>query len=60
MRRDYWSCTKFADWLRGTPKLKAGTVEEWNAWEKVARTKNLAIGDRRGPGFSTKFRMLAL
>jgi len=29
----YWSCSPFADWLRGTPKLKAGTSEEWNDWE---------------------------
>jgi len=39
MRRNYWSCTKFADWLRGTPKLKAGTSEEWRAWTKAAKTK---------------------
>lgn len=26
----YWSCTKFADWIRGTPKLLAGTAEQWN------------------------------
>jgi hypothetical protein len=39
MRRNYWSCSKFADWLRGTPKPKAGTAEEWNAWEKRAKAK---------------------
>jgi hypothetical protein len=33
----YWSCSKFGDWLRGTPKLDAGTSEEWNAWNKLAR-----------------------
>ena len=32
----YWSCSKFADWLRGTPKLKAGTSEEWDEWERKA------------------------
>ena len=32
MRSNYWSCSKFSDWLRGTPKLKCGTGEEWDAW----------------------------
>jgi len=32
MRSNYWSCSKFSDWLRGTPKLKCGTSEEWDAW----------------------------
>ena len=32
MRSNYWSCSKFADWLRGTPKLGCGTSEEWDAW----------------------------
>ena len=32
MRSSYWSCSTFADWLRGTPKLGCGTSEEWNAW----------------------------
>ena len=41
MRSNYWSCTKFADWIRSTPKIKAGTAEEWNAWEKTARMKNM-------------------
>jgi hypothetical protein len=31
--KNYWSCSKFADWLRGMPKLEAGTIEEWNAWK---------------------------
>ena len=35
-RSHYWSCSKFADWLRGTPKLKAGTSEEWDEWERKA------------------------
>ena len=37
----YWSCSKFVDWLRGTPKLHSGTSEEWNAWEKKAKTKKI-------------------
>lgn len=37
MRNRYWSCSKFADWLRGTTKLAAGTSEEWDEWEKRAK-----------------------
>jgi hypothetical protein len=37
MRNHYWTCSKFADWLRGTTKLKAGTAEEWTAWESRAK-----------------------
>jgi len=36
MRSSYWSCSKFADWLRGTPKLGCGTSEQWDAWYKQA------------------------
>ncbi len=36
MRNHYWTCSKFADWLRGTPKLSAGTGEEWDEWCKKA------------------------
>jgi len=38
MRNSYWSCSSFADWLRGTPKLGCGTSEEWDAWRKTAET----------------------
>ena len=37
MRYNYWSCTKFADWIRGAPKLKYGTGEEWVNWENDAK-----------------------
>jgi hypothetical protein len=37
MRANYWSCSKFADWLRGTAKLKAGTGKEWRLWKEVAK-----------------------
>ena len=40
-RSNYWACSKFADWLRGTPKLKAGTSDEWNDWKKLARVKKI-------------------
>jgi hypothetical protein len=33
----YWSCSKFADWVRGTPKLAAGTSEQWNEWGRKAQ-----------------------
>jgi hypothetical protein len=36
-RSRYWSCTPFADWLRGTPKLKLGTGEEWDNWDSSAK-----------------------
>jgi hypothetical protein len=32
----YWSCSKFADWVRGTPKLGAGTSEQWDEWYRKA------------------------
>ena len=35
----YWSCSKFADWIRGTPKPGAGTVEEWDDWRETAKVK---------------------
>jgi len=38
MRSHYWTCSKFADWLRGTTKLKAGTSEEWHEWETRAKS----------------------
>ena len=36
----YWSCSKFADWLRGTRKLSAGTAEEWDDWTTAAQMKH--------------------
>jgi len=40
MRSNYWSCSKFADWLRGTKKLGAGTAEQWDEWTTTAQTKH--------------------
>lgn len=34
---NYWSCSPFADWIRGTTKLKMGTSEEWHEWEVRAK-----------------------
>ena len=36
----YWSCSPFADWLRGTKKLDAGTSEEWDEWTTAAQMKH--------------------
>jgi hypothetical protein len=40
MRSNYWSCSKFADWIRGTDKLKMGTSEEWKEWNTTAKMKH--------------------
>jgi len=40
MRTHYWTCSKFADWLRGTAKLKAGTSEEWDEWTTTAQMRH--------------------
>lgn len=37
MRSHYWTIGKFADWVRGTPKLNAGTAEEWDEWSRKAQ-----------------------
>ena len=36
----YWSCTKFADWIRGTQKLKMGTGQEWDEWNETVEKKH--------------------
>ena len=40
MRSRYWTCSKFADWLRGTPKPGAATSEGWDAWNEEAKSKH--------------------
>ena len=37
---NYWSCTPFADWIRGTKKLSAGTADEWDDWTTQAQIKH--------------------
>ena len=37
MRNHYWTCSKFADWLRGTTKGGAKTSEGWEEWEARAK-----------------------
>lgn len=38
MRRNYWTCSKFADWLRGTAKPPHATSEGWRDWKRTAKT----------------------
>ena len=38
MRNHYWTCSKFADWLRGTPKPGAETSDGWRVWHKKAKS----------------------
>ena len=40
MRSNYWSCSKFADWLRGTKKLGFGTAEQWDDWYASAKMRH--------------------
>ena len=35
----YWSCSKFADWLRGTTKGGAKTSDDWHEWKIKAQEK---------------------
>jgi len=37
---NYWSCTPFADWVRGTPKGGAKTSEDWDDWRDKAKGYN--------------------
>ena len=38
--KNYWSCSKFADWLRGTVKPPSGTCEVWDKWHEEAKQKS--------------------
>jgi len=38
-RSQYWSCTEFADWIRGIEKGDAKTGRGWREWETEAKTK---------------------
>lgn len=38
--RNYWTCSKFADWLRGTDKLHCGTSKEWAQWKRASKEKH--------------------
>lgn len=40
MRSKYWSCSKFADWLRGTAKPYALDWHGWDKWRDEARASH--------------------
>lgn len=40
MRGSYWSCSKFADWLRGTAKPRAETSKGWRVWTQAAKSSH--------------------
>jgi hypothetical protein len=35
---NYWTCSKFADWLRGTAKPSSATSEGWDKWTEKAKS----------------------
>lgn len=37
MKNRYWTCTAFADWIRGTMKPKAASGDEWITWRRDAK-----------------------
>jgi hypothetical protein len=39
-RFNYWGCSKFADWIRGTPKPFALEWDAWTTWHKEAKSKH--------------------
>lgn len=39
-RSNYWSCSKFADWLRGTEKGGAKTGSGWRDWRRQAQSQH--------------------
>ena len=40
MRSNYWSCSEFANWLRGTDKPHCETSKGWRDWNKQAESAN--------------------
>ena len=38
-RHNYWSCSKFADWIRGIEKGGAKTGKGWRDWERDGKSK---------------------
>jgi hypothetical protein len=39
-QNNYWSCSKFADWLRGSAKPYAETPKGWREWKDQAKQSN--------------------
>jgi hypothetical protein len=46
-RATYWSCSKFADWIRrtfrATEKPGAATGSEWNTWKRVSKKEHPVV-----------------
>lgn len=40
MRNSYWSCSKVADWVRGTPKPQWMELGEWDNWDDAVRAEH--------------------
>jgi len=40
MRAEYWTCSKFADWIRGAKKPYALGFGEWDDWKADAKIKH--------------------
>ena len=40
MRFKYWSDSKLAHWIRGTPRPTYATLDEWDEWQDKAKTAN--------------------
>lgn len=38
--RNYWTCSSFADWLRGTMKPHAETSKGWATWRREAKANH--------------------
>src|SRR5688572_24770666 len=41
LRKNYWSNTKFADWVRGVKKPNSATSEGWDVWRQQAKKKKI-------------------
>jgi hypothetical protein len=39
-RFNYWTCSKFADWIRGEKKPAALTLDEWEVWKDNQKNNN--------------------
>lgn len=39
-RFDYWSCSKFANWIRGSEKPSVLEADAWEDWHKNAKNKH--------------------
>lgn len=40
MRTNYWSCSQFANWVRGTDKPYALSGSDWKKWRKETKAKH--------------------